>query len=75
MALISAEIGYTPEETHEALKAKFRGREDVTTGLVIARSTKTNSTDFWQYVEQVRQWSHTFLGVYIPAPNEIEAAA
>jgi hypothetical protein len=75
MALISAELGYTPEETHDALKAKFRGREDVTTGLVIARSTKTNSADFWQYVEQVREWSHTFLGVYIPAPNETEVAA
>jgi hypothetical protein len=75
MAILSKELGYTPEETHEAVKAKFRGREDVTTGLVIARSTKTNSRDFWEYVEQVRQWSHAFLGVYIPEPNEREVAA
>jgi hypothetical protein len=70
MALLSRELGYTAEEVHDAMKAKFRGREDITTGLVIAKSTRVNSAEFWAYVEQVREWSHQFLGVYIPAPNE-----
>ena len=74
-ALIAREVGCTSEELHDALKAKFRGREDMTTGLVIARSTRVNSAEFWDYVEQVRHWSHTFLGVYIPEPNEMERAA
>ena len=69
-ALIAREVGCSTEELHEALKAKFRGREDMTTGLVIARSTKVDSADFWRYVDEVRHWSHTFLGVYIPEPNE-----
>lgn len=72
LAILAKQLGYTAEELHEAMKAKFRGREDITTGLVIARSTKTNSDDFWLYVEQVRTWSHQFLGVYIPEPNEID---
>ena len=71
MALIARELGYTAEECHDALKAKFRGREDITTGLVIARSTRTNSPDFWDYIARIREWSHQFLGVYIPEPNEI----
>jgi len=70
MALLAKELGYTAEECHDAIKAKFRGREDVTTGLVIAKSTRTNSVDFWEYVAQVRLWAHQFLGVYIPEPNE-----
>ena len=71
MAILARELGYTAEEVHDALKAKFRGHEDITTGLVIARSTRTNSPDFWEYIAQVRLWSHQFLGVYIPEPNEI----
>jgi threonine dehydratase len=72
--IVSVEPAACPA-LHDALKAKFRGREDITTGLVLARSTKTGSDDFWQYVDSVRHWSHTFLGLYIPDPNEYEEAA
>lgn len=71
-AIIARELGYSAEELHHALKAKFRGREDMTTGLVIARSTRVSSDEFWRYVDEVRNWAHTFLGVYIPSPNEPE---
>lgn len=71
LAIMAKHLGYTSEELHEGLKAKFRGREDITTGLVIARSTRTNSAEFWDYIAQVREWSHQFLGVYIPEPNEV----
>lgn len=70
---IAEHLGENPEDLHHALKAKFRGREDVTTGLIIPRSTRTDSDDFWRYVDEVRHWSHTFLGVYIPEPNEVAA--
>ena len=73
--LIATHLGYTVDEIHDAMKDKFRAREDLSTGLRIVRSTKTGSDDFWQYVDQVRHWSHTFLGVYIPEPNEEWEAA
>lgn len=73
-ATIARELGYSVDEIHDAMKAKFRSREDITTGLVIVRSTRTGSEDFWDYVNQVRHWAHTFLGVYVPEPNEVEAA-
>ncbi len=73
--LIADHLGYSVDEIHEAMKAKFRSREDLTTGLIIVRSTRTGSPEFWEYVDQVRHWSHTFLGLYIPEPNEMEVAA
>lgn len=73
--LIATHLGYTVDEIHDAMKDKFRAREDLSTGLRIVRSTKTGSDDFWQYVDSVRHWSHTFLGLYIPDPNEYEEAA
>lgn len=75
LAMIAAELGESAEELHDAFKLKFRSREDITTGLVLTRSTRTGSDDFWKYVDQVRHWSHTFLGLYIPEPNEMEVAA
>lgn len=73
--LMAAHLGERPNELHEALKRHFRSREDITTGLTFTRSTKTGSDDFWDYVDQVRHWSHTFLGLYIPEPNEEWRAA
>lgn len=75
LAMIAAELGESAEELHDAFKLKFRSREDITTGLVLTRSTRTGSEDFWKYVDQVRHWSHTWLGLYIPEPNEMEVAA
>lgn len=73
LKIIGKHLGESPEELHDAFKCRFRGREDITTGLIIPRSTRTDSDDFWRYVDEVRHWSHTFLGVYIPEPNEVAA--
>lgn len=73
--LIADHLGYTTDEIHEALKEKFRSREDVSTGLTIIRSTITDTDDFAEYVRQIREWAHGFLGLYIPEPNEHEEAA
>lgn len=67
---IANETGFTVDEVHDAMKVKFRSREDVSTGLTVVRSTRSDTDDFWEYVDQVRLWSHTFLGAYIPEPNE-----
>lgn len=70
--LIGDHLGYSVEEVHDAMKQKFRSREDLSTGLVVVRPTRTSdSDDFWKYIDQVRHWSHTFLGLYIPEPNEV----
>lgn len=73
--LIGDHLGYSVEEIHDAMKDKFRSREDPSTGLKIVRSTVTASDDFWAYLNEVRHWAHTFLGLYIPEPHEREEAA
>ena len=73
---IASHLGYTAEQIHDAMKDKFLAQEDLTTGLRIAQSTtKLTAERFGQYVDQVREWSHCFLGVYLPNPEEWREAA
>lgn len=75
-APIARHLGYTAEQIHEAMKDKFLAREDLSTGLRIAQSTAALGQErFGQYVEQVREWSHQFLGLYIETADEGRDAA
>lgn len=77
MTILGRELGYTPEETHDAVKLKFLGREDLSTGLTVIGSTaKLDPGRFSELVDQLRQWAHGSLGIYLPAPDErfLEAA-
>jgi len=73
--MLGDELGYTPEEIHQAMKLKFRSRVCLSTGLTIVASTRTDSPDFWRYVEDIRRWAATWPsgGIYIPDPNEVPA--
>lgn len=62
------------EVVHEMLKEKFLkhdlGNENGEF-VTIVRSTKTLSTsEFMDYIAEIQQWSSSFLGIYIPEPNE-----
>lgn len=71
---IAEELGYTSDELHEALKYKFLRLEaepDKFRPLVSMRSTTSLKTDeFEQFLEQVRIWAATDLGIVVPLPNE-----
>lgn len=71
MTILGRELGYTAEEMHEAVKLKFLGREDLSSGLTILGSTKGLGTArFSELIDEVRQWSHETLGIYLPSPDE-----
>lgn len=79
---ISAHTGYTPEETHEALKTMFLPKRLAMLGqngqehgeLVIGGSTtRLNTVEFFEYCTQIREWALRNLEVDIPLP-ESEAA-
>lgn len=73
---IARHLGYTPEQIHDAMKDRFLAQEDLTTGLRIAQSTaKLDQERFGLYVDQVREWSHVFLGLYLESPDEWRGAA
>ena len=68
--LIGEWAGYTADETHEALKAKFLSRFDNATGLTRLRSTANlTTTEFEEYMSDIRQWAAE-QGCFIPLPNE-----
>jgi hypothetical protein len=64
----------TPEEIHEALKAKFNPNnlidENGTVLLEMGGSTTNmNTGEFSEYVDRVIQWAAQYLQLVIPAPG------
>ena len=69
--IISGATGFTPQESHDAMRFKFL--TDMTGELPKVKSTAELTTvEFLDYVAQIQQWASEFLGVYIPDPNEGE---
>ena len=69
--LLAEHCGYTDDEMHEALKAKFLGTEDLSRGLLRIGSTKKLGTKaFADLVDRVTVWAAQDLGVMIPPPIE-----
>lgn len=73
VGMLAEFCGYTPEEMHEALKWKFLRREADGPLPTVRSTTELGTQEFEDYVEMVRMWAATDLGVVVPLPNEIEA--
>ena len=76
---ISEHTGFTIDETHEVLKAKFlRAWKSLDTkkGYIeveYAKSTRDlNTKEFEDYMTQIREWASIDIGVWVPEPNEDE---
>ena len=72
---ISAYTGFTKDETHEALRMLFLREDKVikATGESIPSSrstTELTTTEFEEYLEQIRIWALNTLEIYIPLPHE-----
>lgn len=71
--MLAEHCGYDHNEMHDALKVRFLSREDPSTGLIVPGSTaKLDTAAFTLLIDSVRVWAHVDLGVYLPAPNEVE---
>jgi hypothetical protein len=77
--LLSDHTGYTAEELHDLMKAKFlpkeraflNGNGDVVESFVLGGSTRgLDVGEFATYVDQIRNWAADALAVYIPDANE-----
>ena len=72
-------LGYFPDEMHDTLKVKFASEwqsieiNDKQIGLQTVKSTaRLNTKDFEVYVEQIRIWALTELGIRLMLPNEFK---
>ena len=77
--VLSEHTGYTPEEIHDYLKAKFLPKkivmadahgeivEEVTLGTT---TTRLNKIEFGEYLRAIQQWAAETLDVNIPNPED-----
>jgi hypothetical protein len=79
--MLADHTGYTPDEMHEVLKAKFipkrfavsDGNGEIQDELVIGGSTSIlNTVEFGEYCEAIRQWAADSLHVVIPDPIDVK---
>jgi len=67
--MLGDEIGYSPEEMHNALQIKFLSTH--LDKLPSVKSTKKLSTkEFEEHLSKIRQWASE-QGTFLPLPNEI----
>jgi hypothetical protein len=76
---LAEELGYFPDELHDTLKVKFASEwqsiqiKDKTIGLQKINSTaQMNSKEFEIYVDQIRIWALSELGIKLMLPNEFK---
>jgi len=68
--ILGDELGYMPDEMHEALKWKFLRKGGK---LETVKSTSSLTTiEFEQYLELIRIWALRDLEINIPLPNEVD---
>jgi len=76
---LAEELGYFPNEMHDALRAKFLSEYEMISFNdnqiainKIGSTTALNTKQFEQYTEQIRVWALTDLGIRLMLPNEYE---
>ena len=68
--ILGDELGYMPDEMHEALKWKFLRKGGK---LETVKSTSSLTTiEFEEYLELIRIWALRDLEINIPLPNEVD---
>lgn len=77
--ILSSELGYTRDETHEILKELFlrelkflKTKDGVEEVWITKSTTKLSVGEFEDYLSEIRQWASMALGIYLPLPRESE---
>jgi hypothetical protein len=73
--ILAEHTGYSREEMHEVLKAKFLSETKELAGqsITFSRSTTSLSTvEFEEYLVRIREWASASLECFIPLPNEVD---
>ncbi len=76
---LAEELGYFPNEMHDALRARFLSEYEmisVNDNQIainkIGSTTSLNTKSFEEYTEKIRVWALTDLGIRLMLPNEYE---
>ncbi len=76
---LAEELGYFPNEMHDALRARFLSEYEmisINDNQIainkIGSTTALNTKAFEEYTEKIRVWALTDLGIRLMLPNEYE---
>jgi hypothetical protein len=76
LKILGDELGYLPEEMHEAMKYKFLAHKTVSLGreqVIVGGSTRNLTTsELEDYLSKIKAWAARDMSVVIPDPNEIK---
>jgi len=71
VALIAEELGYTPQEAHNALKVEFLTNNDGKLPRV-GSTAELTTVEFLDFIAKVQQFASEELGIFIPDPTEVD---
>jgi len=75
LAYLSEETGFTKDEAHQLMQRMFlkyaKDVPDKKPQMFVRSTTSLNTIEMNEYIEQIRTFAVTELGIYIPDPNEI----
>ncbi len=60
--ILGSELGYYPHEIHTLLKREF----------ALGDTKDMNKREFNEYIEMIRIWSQTELGIILPTPEDLK---
>lgn len=71
---IANNCGYRGEDEVETIHLEMRRRFLPKRGMlnIPMSTTELNTAEMTEYIEAIRDWAMMELGIYIPAPNEVE---
>ena len=69
---IGDDIGYLPEEIHQLMAKEFLSYEKSPGERFVRSTASLNTAEFETYLENVRRFAATDLGINVPEPNEGE---
>jgi methylaspartate ammonia-lyase len=77
--ILSDELGYTCDEIHEIMKAKFlkewvtiKTKDKAEEVEVVKSTTSLKTNEMEAYLDRIRQWAAIDFGISNPLPNEVE---
>jgi hypothetical protein len=68
--LFAAELGYTPDEMHEALKQQFLRIADKGPLPTVRSTADLDTAEYERYLDDCRMLAASVCGLVIPLPNE-----
>lgn len=70
--MMAADLGYEPEDLHEALKVRFLSKKLNNELSVVGSTAALSTAEFAEFVDDVRRFAASYLNLFIPDPGDVD---